>query len=634
MRRHTLRLVSVGYFSGLVMMTGLSCAARTRSDTVVINGSTPRAGLSAAPVHDGRASADLRPVDSTPQRYLSHIALLASDELGGRGTGSDGIDLAAGYIAGQFAAAGLEPGGPGGTYFQEFKLDTSAKLLDTTKLSVAGADAEPALNDDFVPFSFSTQGDFSGDAVFVGYGITRPDKDYDDYAGIDVTGRVALMLRREPKGWSADGSSDHAHFATKVKLAKEHGAAAVVIVNQDPGEDGIDGLMRFRASEESHGLPALHVKRKLADKLLAACGLPALKELQTQLDMEGKSASAALSDVRLSGTVAFETEQLTGRNVIGVLPGQGPHQHEYVVIGGHYDHLGTRGRRIYNGADDNASGSAGVIEMAKALSRTPYRDRSVLCMTFTGEEIGLRGSAHYVAHPTVKLDSIVAMINMDMIGRLSDEEANMLAIQGLGTGSVFKEIVERRSKELGIPRFLPDQSALGPSDHASFYGGGVPSLFFFTGVHDDYHQPGDDTDKINADGAVRILKLVYAIALDLINLADSPIYAEVAAPANIFRGGDARPGGGRVTMGVLPDREDTSDAPGMRVAAVLRGGGAERAGMKTGDRILRVDGLTINDLSDYREATRDKKPGDTIDVTVQRGAKELTLHVELSGRGG
>lgn len=632
MKRRTHRTGLLACWAALVVLSGAACRSRSDSTMTVIAGPNARAGLAAAPVHDVRAPADLRPVDATPQRYLSHIALLASDDLGGRGTGSDGIDMAAGYIAGQFAAAGLEPGGPSGTYFQEFTIDSGAKLLEATKVNVAGTDAAPKLNEDFVPFGFSAQGDFDGDAVFVGYGITNPDKNYDDYAGLDVTGRVAIMLRREPKGWSEDRASDHANFATKVKLAKDRGAAAVVIVNQDPGEDGIDGLMRFRGADENYGLPTLHVKRSLADKLLAAGGLRTITELQTQLDSEGKSASAALAGVRVSGTVAYETERLTGRNVIGVLPGTGPHQNEYVVIGGHYDHLGTRRGKIYNGADDNASGTAGVIELARALSRTGYRDRSVLCMTFTGEEIGLRGSRYYVDHPTVKLDSIVAMINMDMIGRLSSEEENMLAIQGLGTGGAFKEIVERRAKEADLP-FLPDPSAQGPSDHASFYGGGVPSLFFFTGVHDDYHQPGDDTDKINAEGAVRVVKLVYAIAMDVINGTAAPQYAQVTERANIFRGADRGPGGG-VTMGVMPDMEDESDAPGWRIAAVMPGGGAAKAGMKGGDRIVRVDGLTVSDLSEYRKATRGKKPGDTIDVTVLRGKEELTLSVELGGRDG
>ena len=566
-----------------------------------------------------------------PDRYLSHIALLAHDELKGRDTGSSGIDLAAGYIAGQFAAAGLEPGGPDGTYFQEFTISRPAELLDETDLTFEGASVEAVVKTDFTPFSFSTQGDFDGEIIFVGYGAANPDKEYDDYAGIDVTDRVVLMLRREPPGWVPYGGyTDHARFDRKVKLAAEKGAAAVFIANQDPGEDGIDGLMRFRPRGEDYGLPALHVKRHLADQLLAAGGLGSLAELQRQLDEEGRNASARLAGVRVAGTVAYESKDILARNVIGVLPGTGPHTDEYVVIGAHYDHVGVRQGHVYNGADDNASGTAGVIEVAWALARTPYRNRSVICMAFSGEEMGLHGSRHYVEEPTVDLDSVVAMLNLDMIGRLNpDIRANMLGIQGLGTGGSFKEIVERRAEEAGI-EYLPEDSARGPSDHASFYSADIPALFFHTGIHRDLHQPGDDTEKINAEGAAQVVDLVYRIGLDLMNREEVPVFARVDKRANIFRG--TGPGHG-VVMGIVPDMDDTSDAPGWRVARVFPGGGADKAGMQTGDRIIRIDGLSISGLDEYRAATAHKEPGDVIQVTVLRGQKELILDVELSARG-
>lgn len=570
------------------------------------------------------------PPQTPPDRYLSHIALLAHDELKGRDTGSSGIDLAAGYVAGQFAAAGLEPGGPDGTYFQEFTISRPPELLDETDLTFEGASVEAVVKADFTPFSFSTQGDFDGEMVFVGYGAANPDKEYDDYAGIGVTDRVVLMLRREPPGWDPDGGyTNHARFDRKVRLAAEKGAAAVFIANQDPGEDGIDGLMRFRPRGEDYGLPALHVKRHLADGLLAAGGLGSLTELQQQLDEEGRNVSAPLAGVRVAGTVAYESRDILARNVIGVLPGTGPHADEYVVIGAHYDHVGVRGGQVYNGADDNASGTAGVIEAAWALARTPYRNRSVICMAFSGEEMGLHGSRHYVEEPTVDLDSVVAMLNFDMIGRLDpDSQTNMLGIQGLGTGGSFKEIIERRAEEAGI-KYLPEDSAQGPSDHASFYHAGIPALFFHTGVHRDLHQPGDDTEKINAEGAAQIVDLAYHIVLDIMNEEDAPAFARVDKRANIFRG--TGPGHG-VVMGIAPDMDDTSDTPGWRVARVFPGSGADKAGMRSGDRIIRIDGLRISGLNEYRAATAHKEPGDIIQVTVLRGREELILDVELSAR--
>jgi len=629
MIRHRCSILSV--LSVLLLVAASACAShKVKLWSKPANAQTHAVPVAPAPTTASVITATMA-VETPADRYLSHIALLAHDELEGRDTGSDGIDLAAGYVAGQFAAAGLRPGGPGGTYFQEFTISRPATLDDKTDLIIEGPSLEPILKADFIPFGFSAKGDFAGDVVFVGYGVTNTDVEYDDYAGIEVTGRVVLMLRREPPGMGPYGNyTNHARFDSKVRLAHDTGAVAVLIANQDPGEDGIDGLMRFRVRDEDYGLPALHVKRRLADELLAAGGLPSLDQLQRQIDKERRNASTPLSGVRVSGTVAYKSNDLLARNVIGVLPGMGPRAGEYVVIGAHYDHVGVRRGRIYNGADDNASGTAGVIELARALSRTPYRDRSVICMTFSGEEIGLLGSQHFVDDPTVDHDSITAMINMDMIGRLTpDDEANMLAIHGLGTGNSFKEIVDRRAKEAGLD-YLPDDSALGPSDHASFYRVGIPALFFHTGVHRDLHQPTDDTEKINAQGATRVVDLIYRIAMDLINGEDAPVFAEVHHRAKLFRG--ASPAASGVVMGIVPDMENESDKPGWPIAQVFPGGGAAKAGMKAGDRIVRIEGHPINDFADYREATAHKTPDDVIEVTVLREGKRITLSVELSAR--
>lgn len=540
--------------------------------------------------------------------------------------------MAAGYVAGQFAAAGLAPGGPEGTYFQPFTIPSDPKLRDETRFAVQGRGEQPVLREGYVPFGFSAQGKFEGEVVFVGYGISDLDHNYDDYAGMDVADKVILMLRREPPGL-AEGSrfSTHATFESKMKLATEKGAIAALIANQEPAADDIGSLTPFGGHAKPESIPALHVSRSLANELVTSGGLPSWSDLQKALDEERCNVSAPLKDVFVSGEVAYESTDMLARNVIGVLPGMGPHADDYVVIGGHYDHLGVRRGEIHNGADDNASGSAGVIEVCRALTQASYRDRSVLCMTFTGEEMGLLGSAHFVKDPTIPLDSVVVMINMDMIGRWNpDDEVNKLGIQGLGTGASFQAIVERRTREAGI-EYLPDLSARGPSDHASFYGAGVPSLFFFTGVHPDYHQPGDDVEKINAAGGARIATLVNSIALDLINADAAPVFAKVNQPAKIFRGA-AGPAGG-VVMGVMPDIEDDSGEPGWRITGVMPGGGAEKAGMKSGDRIIRIDDLSVNNLSDYRKATADKKAGDVISLIVRRGKEELTLNVELASRG-
>lgn len=600
---------------------------------------SPASAEGAAPV-DATTLARLRatgPASITADSYRAHIAILAADALEGRGTGQPGIDLAAGYIAGQFAAAGIQPGGPDGSYFQLFEVKRGGKLTDEVSLVVRGVEGDVQVLEDYIPFSFSEQGKFSGDVAFVGYGISNPDKNHDDYANLDVTGKVVLMLRREPASMMEnEESSRHAMFETKVTLAKEKGAAAVMIVNQKPDEGEADNLMVFRGSGDTYGLPALHVTRDLADRMLAAGGAADLATQQAKLDAGEGPVSTLLTNVGLEGNVAYEVDVDPARNVVGLIPGTGPNKDEYVVIGGHYDHLGNRGGTIYNGADDNASGTAGMMEVCEALVDTPNLNRSVICMAFSGEEIGLLGSRHYAEHPTVSISSITAMINMDMIGRYADgSEDNGLSVQGLGTGDNFKDIVERRTAEHGFT-YTGDDSALGPSDHMSFYQANVPSLFFFTGVHPDYHQPGDDVDKVNFDGGAAVARLVYDVALDLVNAPAAPQFVRVDRPAEIDRsaafGGRAGRGGG-VVMGIMPDMDDTGGR-GWKVAEVFPGGGAAKAGMQNGDRILEIEGIEITGLEDYREVTREKKPGDVITVKVLRGADEVTLSVELAGRDG
>jgi hypothetical protein len=475
--------------------------------------------------------------------------------------------------------------------------------------------------------SMSAESPFEGELIFAGFGFQDEKERYDDYEGLSVDGKVVLALRGQPPQLNLEPPRrERTVFEQKTKRAAELGAKAILFVNtaQSEAEDKLMPLGRRARSPAA--IPVLHVTRRSIDDLLAATNQPRLSDLEAAAT-RGEKPSAQLAGITVSGQVQFERKDWPSRNVIGLVRGNGPHADQFVVLGGHYDHLGIREGEIYNGADDNASGTAAVIEVCDAISRIPNRDRSLLCMAFTGEEIGLLGSEHYVAHPTVPIGSIMAMINMDMIGRWTPgKEENELAIQGVGTGESFEGIVGRRAKEAGI-EYLPDPSAKGPSDHASFYDAQIPSLFFFTGVHSDYHRPGDDVEKVNVAGAAQIASLVAEITLDLLNDPAPPKFAKVESRARISRG----PAPSSVVMGIMSDEETLSEI-GWRVTEVMSGLGADKAGMKAGDLILSIDGKIVKDRTDFFKATQQKKPGDVVPVLVRRGQEDVTLQVELTAR--
>ncbi len=472
-----------------------------------------------------------------PRDMMAHIQILASDGLEGRGTGERGIDIAAGYIAGRFAASGLMPVGDDHTYFQAFMINNTTDVAPGTTVSLQGSSETFELHEDFTALSMTAAGSFDSGGVFVGYGITDSDRQYDDYADVDVDGQVVLMLRREPTSWTSESGSysRHATFRRKISNAIKHGASAILIVNQRSELLGSDDLMSFQRSRINGKIPILQIKRTLADTLLAAGSLDNINNLQARIDKDGAPISSTLDGVTIRGQIELVQDGIEARNVIGLLPATSDSD-EYLVIGAHYDHLGKKHGQIYNGADDNASGTAAVIEMARVFSQQRERRRNLVFMAFSGEELGLLGSAHYVYQPIFPLDHTIAMINLDMIGRLDQSsEMNKLAVHGLGTGENFEGIVDRHAARLSID-YIKEPSALGPSDHASFYRGGVPALFFFTGIHDDYHQPGDDIEKIHTTGAAFIAEMAYRTADDLLNEKEAPHFVEVNQRARIFRG--------------------------------------------------------------------------------------------------
>jgi len=475
------------------------------------------------------ASTSVQPAD--PTRYLNDIKSLASPEMEGRGAGTKGIARAEHLIEKRYKELHLDPAGVNG-YSQPFSVITGARLKSDNRCSEQTGDSKKELkiDQDFVPFSFSSSGQAMAPLVFAGYGATADEFHYDDYAGLDVKDKIVVVLRYEPAGFAEKsgnhGLTQHSQLVTKAINARNHGAKGVIVLNGKLGDGEEDLLTRFGSvsGPENIGIIFAQVKNAVADSWFQAAG-KSLKDVQEQINSSSKPSSFAFPEtLRLSLNIDIETTRATVNNVLAWLPGQ---TDEYVIVGAHYDHLG-RGNfdslapsqigQIHPGADDNASGTAGVLELARLLA--PQRGqlkRSILFMDFAGEELGLLGSAAWVKDPTRPLDKAVAMINMDMIGRIKDDK---VYIGGVGTGSTLKNVLEQAQKDAP---FKIEYSAGGysSSDHTSFVSKKIPVLFFFSGLHSDYHKPSDTADRIDSEGIVRVVKFlepvvagVAVIALD------------------------------------------------------------------------------------------------------------------------
>jgi len=411
----------------------------------------------------------------TAEEIQEHINYLASDKLEGRFTGSKGCRMAGNYIEEEFLLYGLKPAF-GDSYFQPFPFVAERKLTENNRLQVTLADTEHplALRKDFIPFTFSDNLDFSGEVVFAGYGISAPKLNYDDYAGLDVQGKIVLVLRSHPEGDHRRSKFErYAEDRLKATVARDKGARAIILANGVIPARKEDRLQPFRYDRSGpvKGIAVLQITRPWLEKILAATGKP-LAELQKQINTEKKPASFMLPNVSISGQVDIREIKGTGRNVAGILYGNDPVlKNQYVVIGAHYDHLGWgkvgslyRGKtpQIHNGADDNASGTAGLLELAEKFSSVKDRlKRSIVFVAFSGEELGSIGATYFVKHSPVPLEQIVAMINMDMIGRMRPDSS--LIVYGTGTSSHWKDLLNQENKRFGFHLTFHDEG-YGPSE--------------------------------------------------------------------------------------------------------------------------------------------------------------------------
>jgi Peptidase family M28/PDZ domain/PA domain len=600
-----------------------------------------RWGIAAAIAVCSAALAATGAIDAT--RFLDDVKYLASPEMKGRASGSPELEKAANWLAARYREFGIKPAGT--SYLQAFPITTEAALGKGNRLQVSegGHTASLKCPDEFVPFNFSSSGKLEGGLVFVGYGITAPEYHYDDYAGLDVKGKIVVVLRHEPQEndtqsvFEGKTMTRHATFANKAANARMHGAAGVILINDRPNHPGVgDELAKFGTAggPNNAGIPFVQVKEAEVEKWIADSRRN-LAQVVQDIDRDLKPESFALDgSVRVDGAVDVIRAIKTVHNVAAYLPGE---TDEYVIIGAHYDHLGLGGQyslapnqtgTVHPGADDNASGTAGVIELARMFSKQPKQKRGILFLNFAGEELGLLGSAYYVDHPLLPLNKAAVMINLDMIGRMRDKAY----IGGSGSGTTLRPMLEHILPSYGIKVDYSAGSSEGSSDHTSFTNKQVPALFFFSGLHADYHKPSDTVDKIDAPAAAKLLGLVADVAENLRESADRPAFVKVAAPPSGHSGdSNAAPVSGYGPyFGSVP--EFGEDTKGVKFADVRENSPAAKGGLKAGDVMVEFDGKPITNLQDFTYVLQGKKPGDEVVVKVLRNGEPIETKVTLTRR--
>ncbi len=599
------------------------------------------------------ASSD--PVSIDAGRYQQHIDYLASDELQGRGTGSPELETAARYIADEFAAAGVAPAPGTDDYLQWYEAQIGAHLDKDNRLvsTLNGKPTSLTVRNGFIPFSFSSSGEADNvPVVFAGYGITAADLGYDDYAGIDVKDKFVLLLRHEPQENDANSvfggleTTSHSTFANKAVNAKLHGAKGVILINDTyhhPRSD--DELVDFgRADGPSDaGILFVQVTADTAEPWLKSTGRD-LETIMDDINETLKPESFTIPNLTVSMNVDIVRERKRVPNVAAYIPGE---TDEYVVIGAHFDHLGLGDEhslapkqigQVHHGADDNASGTAGVVELARWFAQHPPKRRGVLFLAFSGEELGLLGSSHFVEDPLLPLKNAVAMLNMDMIGRVPEvgPNAGRIYVNGTGTGSNLDELVASARKPADLNVDLSESTGYGGSDHISFSSKQIPVIFFFSGLHGDYHKPSDTADKINHDHAARVVEYVGEIATAIANAPERPEFQRLES-SNPHGGGDA---GGPVSsgsgsgygpsFGSVPDFNEPET--GVRFADIRPGTPADKAGLLAGDILVEFGGQKIENLYDFTYALQAHQPGDEVLVKVLRGTEAIEAKVLLTER--
>lgn len=568
----------------------------------------------------------------TVAELKNHIEYLASDSLKGRKPGTPESKLAANYIRQQLLDAGIESLGEDG--FQYFEVIVSVEPGQQSKVMVA--DKEAIMDSSFIIMPFSGNGSVKAEVVFAGFGmeIDQDSLQWNDYQELDVKGKWVMVLRGDP-----EPDKDESLFISygsdrdKAILAKDHEAAGILFVNGPQFGDAHSlSNPTFSRVTANVGLPAINITAALANEILAAKET-SIKQLEEEIIGGMKSHSFA-TGMNIDAAAELQRIAVNTQNVVGILPGNDPLlSNEYILIGAHYDHLGFGGPgsgsripdtlAIHNGADDNASGVAGMLELAGQLAANKENlKRSIIFMAFGGEEMGLLGAQFFNSTPLVALKQVKTMVNLDMIGRL-DSSARSIMLAGTGTAVGMDSLLSDFEKNSKLS-FNHSSEGYGASDHASFYASGVPVLFFSTGAHADYHTPYDDADRINYEGEKEILDYAFQLVVELAGRGEALAFQESGPKQKQARYGR----GLKVKFGIMPDFTSTAN-DGLGVGGVTAGGPASKADMKKGDKIVAIDGKAVTNIYDYMNRLKKLKPGQTISVDIIRDGEPKVLILVL-----
>ena len=570
--------------------------------------------------------------------FVRHLRYLASDELRGRGNDQPELLEAAFYIAGEFEQLGLLPAGADGSFFQSFQVTTAVELGNRSECSfysLLGLPISLTYESDYTSLAFGEKSEVNAPLAFAGFGISAPELNYDDYSSIDVAGKVVIVFDHEPGELRPDSPFDglnptfHSSVLKKAETARDRGALGLIIIpDRFNHPRSREGRLGPTGRLESAGIPVLRLRHDWAQRLWGASGRKS-NEVWRWVNQRMTPHSFDFEAVYVRMRLDIRPTRHRVNNVVALLPGTSP---DFLVLGAHYDHLGTgsgasleghRETEIHNGADDNASGVAALLQLAEELSATP-RHFGILFVAFAGEELGLLGSRHYLEHPVIPLERTLCMFNFDMIGRSEGE----LLIGGTGTSPDFGPILDNLA--LRTPLSLRTaETAGGSSDHLSFSRKGIPVLFFFSGLHSDYHRPTDDFQRINLLRAEQIVDFSrqFVTAVDdsqvPIRRAEAVVPEPVAGLAS--RGWLFGPlFGGLVDM--------SFDGSGVRFSEMLSGSPAQLAGLRPGDILVRFEGVPIRSNYEFTRELRRRRPGDQVKIVVIRDQIKRELQVRLSRR--